>query len=102
MAGAGGVTCIGWHDPDGCPVYGGDMHGCASPDGHRGRIHTCPCGARRDGVQGRRRNRTARCGTDAGYYRHLDNDEPTCDACKAAHAKAESDRNRRRKLRAIA
>jgi hypothetical protein len=38
-------------------------------------------------LAGRRRQSLARCGTDAGYYRHLRTlGEPACGACKEAHA----------------
>jgi hypothetical protein len=33
----------------------------------------------------------AQCGTRAGYQRHLDRGEATCDPCKAAHAAAMRD-----------
>lgn len=35
----------------------------------------------------------AECRTDAGYYRHRDNDEDPCDPCKWAHAEAARKRN---------
>lgn len=35
--------------------------------------------------------RVARCGTRSGYNRHLDRDEPTCIACRAANAQHQHD-----------
>lgn len=46
--------------------------------------HTAPSAPQKP--QRRRWARPAACGTDGGYRRHLVNHEPTCDACKAAHA----------------
>lgn len=44
----------------------------------------------------------ARCGTDAGYYRHRKVlGEPACDSCKAAHSEVTAARARKRRLRHI-
>ncbi len=50
--------------------------------------------------QPRGERRPAKCGTDAGYYRHVRalREEP-CAGCRAAHAKAEYDRKMRAKAR---
>lgn len=37
----------------------------------------------------------ARCGTDSGYHRHRRQNEPTCHACREAHALATAVRNAR-------
>ena len=40
------------------------------------------------------------CGTDTGYYYHRRKfGEPACGPCRAAHAKAEAARQRRKRLR---
>ena len=48
------------------------------------------------------RYRTAVCGTDAGYSRHVKRREPTCEACRAAHAQAQAMRDRKRAKRRVA
>lgn len=45
--------------------------------------------------------RPAQCGTDAGYYRHRRKfREDACDDCKAAHNKAEREREQRKAMSA--
>ena len=96
------TTCIGWHDPDGCPHYGGDYHGCRHEEHHRPTVHVCRCGARRRG-HGNKAGRPSthadngNHGTDAGYKRHMRDGTPTCAECRAAHTQAEIDRLERRK-----
>lgn len=41
--------------------------------------------------------RVAECGTRSGYNRHLDRDEPTCTACRAANAAVTAARTAARK-----
>ena len=43
------------------------------------------------------RRAPARCGNPAGYRAHLRRGEDTCDACKAAHARANGDQRARRR-----
>ena len=45
-----------------------------------------------DDPLGRKVRGLATCGTDGGYKRHMRRHEPTCPACKAAHAAVESAR----------
>lgn len=45
----------------------------------------------------RKRASVARCGTDAGYYRHRRHGEDACAACRAAHSKATQSYRDRRK-----
>lgn len=40
------------------------------------------------------------CGTDAGYYRHLRREQPTCPRCCAAHAEVERLRTQARRTAA--
>lgn len=43
-----------------------------------------------------KRARVAKCGTDSGYYRHLRRTgTPACGPCKAAHSRAEMERQAR-------
>ena len=82
MTGDAETFCIGWAADPFCPMYG-LMHGCRHNDRHHG-AHVCVCGAQsRNGHPPRP---VARCGTAAGYKRHLRRQEQTCDECRRANA----------------
>jgi hypothetical protein len=50
--------------------------------------------------QGRRLTVVAKCGTDAGYYRHIRTlREPACEGCLLAHRRYERQRSARKRLR---
>lgn len=56
-----------------------------------------------DAAPNRTAPRPSRCGTETGYKAHCRRKEPRCDACKHAHAVAESARKaRRRREREVA
>lgn len=52
--------------------------------------------ARRRRISGRQKAVVAVCGTDGGYHRHRRLGEPTCEDCRAAHSRAETERSKRR------
>lgn len=85
----------------GCPVAAdcldhaltnGERHGIwgGKSEQERGRIR------RAAGSMGRSTRTPAKCGTEAGYTRHIRNGETACPACLDGKARAQRDRNARR------